>query len=161
MTRPQTAANQKYLALALALARSAARLGEVPVGAVVVHDGKIIGRGRNEMVSRKDPTAHAEILAIRKAALKLGNERLTGCILYSTLEPCPMCAGAAVLARVAAVVYGAADPRAGACGSAMDLSHHPKLNHKFTVSGPVMPVECGKLLRDFFRKKRKQKHRRT
>jgi len=140
--------------LALAQARMAARHNEVPVGAVVVCNEKVIGRGRNEIVSRKDPTAHAEILAMRKAALKLRNERLTGCILYSTLEPCAMCAGAAVLARVSEVVYGASDPRAGACGSALDLSHHAKLNHRFKVTGPVMAKECGDILKAFFRKKR-------
>jgi tRNA(adenine34) deaminase len=139
---------------ALTQARLASRHGEVPVGAVVVCEGKIVGRGRNEIVSRKDPTAHAEILAMRKAAQKLRNERLTGCVLYTTLEPCAMCAGAAVLARISEVVFGATDPRAGACGSALDLSNHKKLNHHFTVTGPVMQADCGNLLRNFFRKKR-------
>ena len=145
----------RYLKAALVQARIASRHGEVPVGAVVVLDGRVVGTGRNEMISRKDPSAHAEILAIRKAAQKLQSERLPGCILYSTLEPCPMCAGAAVLARLSEVVYGAADPRAGACGSAMNLSSHKKLNHHFKVAGPAMPVECGGILRKFFRKKRK------
>lgn len=147
--------HNKFLRMALAQAKMAARRGEVPVGAVVVKEGRILARGRNEIVSRRDPTAHAEILALRRAAKKLRNERLTGCVLYSTLEPCAMCAGAAVLARVAEVVYGAADRKAGACGSVMNLSRHPKLNHHFKMTGPLMPRECGKLLKSFFRGKRK------
>jgi len=145
-----------FLRLALTQAKIASRHGEVPVGAVVVLDGRVIGKGRNEIVSRKDPTAHAEILALRKAANKTGNERLIGSILFTTLEPCAMCAGAAVLARVSEVVFGAADPRAGACGSVLDLSNNKKLNHHFQVTGPVMQKECGEILKSFFKKKRQK-----
>ncbi|MEK7475012.1 MAG: tRNA adenosine(34) deaminase TadA [Candidatus Coatesbacteria bacterium] len=140
--------------LALAEARAAAQAGEVPVGAVVVRDGRVISRGRNAIVARHDPTAHAELVAIRVAATALRSERLTGCILYTTLEPCPMCAGTIVLARVAEVVYGARDPKAGAAGSVVDLLRHPKLNHRTKVTGPVGPAACGNLLRRFFRARR-------
>jgi tRNA(adenine34) deaminase len=140
--------------IALAEARAAARAGEVPVGAVVVRFGQAIARGRNAVVARRDPSAHAELVAIRRAAARLRNERLTGCVLYTTLEPCPMCAGAIVLARIAEVVYGARDPKAGTAGSVMDLLRHPKLNHRVKVRGPVGPAACGTLLRRFFRKRR-------
>ena len=140
--------------VALAEARAAARAGEVPVGAVMVRDGKIVARGRNAMVARRDPSAHAELVAIRRAAARLRNERLAGCVLYTTLEPCPMCAGAIVLARLDEVVYGARDPKAGAAGSAMNLLNHPKLNHRAKVRGPVGPPACGNLLRRFFRNRR-------
>jgi tRNA(adenine34) deaminase len=143
-----------YMRLALAEARAAAQAGEVPVGAVIVCKGKVIARGRNAIVARHDPTAHAELVAVRKAAARLRSERLVGCSLYTTLEPCPMCAGAIVLARIAEVVYGARDPKAGAAGSVVDLLRHPKLNHRLTVTGPVGPAACGGLLRRFFRKRR-------
>ncbi len=146
--------NVALMRLALAQARRAARAGEVPVGALVVRDGRVIARGRNAMVGRRDPTAHAEIISLRAAARRLRNERLTGCILVSTLEPCAMCAGAAVLARVDAVVFGAADPRAGACGSALNLPRHRSLNHRFRVVGPVLHRECAGLLKRFFRARR-------
>jgi tRNA(adenine34) deaminase len=139
---------------ALAQARTAARLGEVPVGAIIVRDGKVIARARNEIRRKKDPCAHAEVIAIQRAARRLKNERLTGCVLYTTLEPCAMCAGAIVLARLDMVVYGARDPTSGAAGSVLDVLRHPKLNHRARVSGPVMPRECGGILRKFFRKRR-------
>lgn len=149
----------RFMALALAQARASARAGEVPVGAVVVRAGRIVARGRNEIVARRDPTAHAELLAIRRAAAKLGNERLAGCVLYTTLEPCPMCAGAIVLARLPEVVFGATDPKAGAAGSVADILRHPKLNHRVRVTGPAGPAACGKVLRAFFRGKRLRKVR--
>ncbi len=127
----------------------------MPVGAVIVRGGRIIARARNEIISRRDPSAHAELLAIQRAAKRLRNERLAGCALYTTLEPCPMCAFACVLARIDEVVFGAADPRTGAAESLMDIARHPKLNHRMRVRGPVMARECGGLLRKFFRARRK------
>jgi tRNA(adenine34) deaminase len=152
-----TRAESGFIRQALAQARMAACGGEVPVGTLIVRDGKVVARARNEIVGRRDPTAHAEIIAIQRAAKKLKNERLNGCVLYTTLEPCPMCAGAIVLARLEGVVYGARDPKAGAAGSLLDLVRHPKLNHRCVVTGPVMPRECGGLLRKFFRKRRDRK----
>jgi haloalkane dehalogenase/tRNA(adenine34) deaminase len=139
---------------ALAEARKAAREGEVPVGAVVVREGQILARAHNRPIHLSDPAAHAEILALRRAARKLGNYRLGGCSLYVTIEPCAMCAGAAVHARVKRVVFGAPDSKAGAAGSALQILRHPKLNHRVEVSGGVMERECGDLLRDFFRPRR-------
>lgn len=139
---------------ALAQARLAARRKEVPVGAVVVRNGRVIARAGNEIVRRRDPSAHAEVLAIQRAAGNLGNERLNGCVLYATLEPCPMCAFAAILARVDEVVFGARDPKAGAAGSAVRLLGSHKFNHRPRVRGPLGPKECGDILRRFFRSKR-------
>ena len=135
---------------ALALARRAAEAGEVPVGAVVVKDGAVVGRGYNRPVSGKDPTAHAEVMALRDAAQRIGNYRLGECELYVTLEPCAMCAGAIMNARMSRVVYGAADPKSGACGSVVDLFAENRLNHHATVVGGVMAEEAAKLLQDFF-----------
>ena len=147
--------NERYaMRQALVQARIAARRGEVPVGAVMVCGGKIVARAHNEVVRRRDPAAHAELLAIQRAAKRLRNERLAGCTLYTTLEPCPMCAGAAVLARLAEVVYGAADPRAGAAGSLMNVLRQPGLNHRVGVRGPVRSRECGAVLRRFFKLRR-------
>jgi tRNA(adenine34) deaminase len=140
---------------ALALAARAAGQGEVPVGAVVVRDGEIIGRGRNAPISSDDPTAHAEIGALREAASTLANYRLGGCTLYVTLEPCAMCAGAIMHARVARLVYGAADPKTGACGSVVDLFAESRLNHHTEVTGGVLASEAGKQLSEFFAARRK------
>ena len=140
---------------ALALAARAAGQGEVPVGAVVVRDGQIIGRGRNAPISSDDPTAHAEIGALREAARTLANYRLGGCTLYVTLEPCVMCAGAIMHARVARLVYGAADPKTGACGSVVDLFAESRLNHHTEVMGGVLAAEAGKQLSEFFAARRK------
>lgn len=157
---PLLGAHNKFMRLALAEARAAARADEVPVGAVVVREGRVIARERNRIRERKDPTAHAELLALRAAAGQLGHERLgRGTILYSTLEPCPMCAGAAVLARVDAVVFGAADPKAGAGGSLMDVLAHPGLNHRCLTQGGVLGAAAGRLLTGFFKKKRAEKRR--
>jgi len=139
---------------ALALADEAARAGDVPVGAVAVLDGKVVGRGRNRREEDRDPCAHAELLALRDAARTLGRWRLTGVTLVVTLEPCAMCAGALVLARVDRLVYGAPDPKAGAVGSLMDLSADPRLNHRFPVDRGVRADECSDQLRTFFRLRR-------
>jgi tRNA(adenine34) deaminase len=139
---------------ALRLAAEGGGQGEVPVGAVVVKDGAIVGRGFNAPISAKDPSAHAEIRALREASRTLGNYRLEGCSLYATLEPCAMCAGAMVLARIDRLVLGAADPKAGAVGSLMDLSQDPRLNHRFPVERGVRAEECGAVLRVFFEARR-------
>ena len=139
---------------ALALAGEAARAGEVPVGAVVVKDGRVVGRGFNQPIGGHDPTAHAEIVALREAARALGNYRLPGCELYVTLEPCAMCVGAMLHARLARVVFGARDPKTGACGSVIDLPAVEKLNHHGTFEGGLMAAECGELLRRFFAERR-------
>jgi tRNA(adenine34) deaminase len=135
---------------ALALAAEAAAAGEVPVGAVVVKDGEVLGRGYNRPISSHDPTAHAEIVAMREAAARLGNYRLTGCELYVTLEPCAMCVGAMLHARLARVVFGAKDPKTGACGSVVDLPATEELNHHATFEGGLLAEECGALLKRFF-----------
>ncbi len=140
--------------LALAQAAAAAAAGEVPVGAVLVRDGQVIATGANAPIGRHDPTAHAEIVALRQAASTLGNYRLDGCTLYVTLEPCPMCAGAMLHARLARVVYGAPDPKTGAAGSVVDLFAQPQLNHRTAVEGGVLAEECGRQLQDFFRGRR-------
>ena len=175
-------ADDDFMREALVLAAQAAAAGEVPVGAVVVRDGRIIGRGSNRPISSEDPTAHAEIVALREAAKAEGNYRLPGCELYVTLEPCAMCVGAMVHARIARVVYGARDPKTGACGSIVDLpaiahwNHHgvftggllaeecaaqlrrffaePRLNHHATIAGGVLAEECGGLLSSFFAARR-------
>jgi tRNA(Arg) A34 adenosine deaminase TadA len=155
MRRAQTLSDdERFMRSALAEARKAARENEVPVGAVVVREGQILARAHNRPIRLSDPAAHAEILALRRAARKLGNYRLGGCLLYVTIEPCAMCAGAAVHARVKRVVFGAPDPKAGAAGSALEVLRHPKLNHRVEVSGGVMERECRDLLRDFFRPRR-------
>ncbi len=139
---------------ALALARATADAGDVPVGAVALHDGVIVGRGANRREQDRDPTAHAELLAIQEASRTLGRWRLSGVTLVVTLEPCAMCAGAMVLARIDRLVYGAADPKAGAAGSIADLTQDPRLNHRFEVERGVRAEECGELLRTFFRARR-------
>jgi tRNA(adenine34) deaminase len=139
---------------ALRDARLAAELDEVPVGCVIVHDGAIIGRGHNQTETLQDATAHAEIVAIGAASNALGSWRLIDCTMYVTLEPCAMCAGAIVLARVPRLVYGAFDPKAGACGSVLDVIHERRLNHRVEVVPGVLAAECGDLLRQFFAKKR-------
>ena len=144
----------EFMSEALTLAMSARQAGEVPVGALVVCDGQIIGRGYNAPISSHDPSAHAEIQALRVAALALGNYRLTGCTLYVTLEPCAMCAGAIQHARIARVVFGAADPKTGACGSVVNLFAEPLLNHHTRIEGGVLAQQCGELLTNFFRERR-------
>ena len=143
-----------WMRAALEQAADAAAEGEVPVGAVVVLAGEIIGRGNNRVIRDSDPTAHAEIVAMRDAALRLQNYRLTGCTLYVTLEPCAMCAGAILHARIQRLVYAAADPKAGACGSVLSVLNHPQLNHRVEVSQGVLEVEAAAMLRSFFRERR-------
>ena len=147
-------AEDDFMREALALAAQAAAAGEVPVGAVVVKDGRIIGRGYNRPISSHDPTAHAEIVALRDAARAEANYRLPGCELYVTLEPCAMCLGALVHARLARVVYGANDPKTGACGSIVDLPAIAHWNHHGVFSGGVLADECGAVLRRFFAERR-------
>ena len=139
---------------ALELARQAGEEGEVPVGAVIVRDGAVLTRASNRTVRDQDPTAHAELLAVREAARAVGSWRLEGCTLYVTLEPCAMCAGALVLARVDRVVFGAWDPKAGMAGSIADVLRHPRLNHRPQVAAGVLADECGALLREFFARRR-------
>lgn len=146
--------NADFMAEALALAADARQAGEVPVGAVVVREGQIIGRGFNAPISLHDPSAHAEIQALRAAAQALGNYRLAGCTLYVTLEPCAMCAGAIQHARIARVVFGASDPKTGACGSVVNLFAEPLLNHHTKVEGGMLAQQCGELLTAFFRERR-------
>ena len=146
--------DESLMRAALALAEDAARAGEVPDGAVVVKDGEVVGRGSNRPIGTSDPTAHAEIVALREAAARLGNYRLTGCELYVTLEPCAMCVGAMLHARLARVVFGAADPKTGACGGVVALSAEAKLNHQTAFEGGVLAGECGALLKRFFAERR-------
>lgn len=136
------------------MAEAAERDGEVPVGAVVVHQGEIIARGNNRVLRDSDPTAHAEVVAMRAAGAMLGNYRLEGCTLYATLEPCAMCAGAILHARIERLVYAAGDPKAGACGSVLSVMNHPQLNHKVEVVSGLLAEECGAMLTDFFRRRR-------
>ncbi|MBK7686611.1 MAG: tRNA adenosine(34) deaminase TadA [Rhodocyclaceae bacterium] len=139
-----------FMQVALELARQAASADEVPVGAVVVKGGQIVGRGYNQPIGRHDPTAHAEVMALRDAAQHLGNYRLPGCTLYVTLEPCLMCCGAILHARMARLVFGASDPKTGAAGSVMNVFAETRLNHHTEASGGVMAQECGTLLSNFF-----------
>ena len=142
--------------IALAAADQARALGEVPVGAVLVKEGEIIATGFNQPIGRHDPTAHAEIAALRAAAELLGNYRLPGCTLYVTLEPCVMCAGAMLHARLSRVVFGATDPKTGACGSVLNLFAEAKLNHHAELTGGVLAEECGTMLSEFFAERRSQ-----
>jgi len=146
--------SEQWMQRALALAARAATEGEVPVGAVVVSDNDVIGEGWNRPIAAHDPTAHAEMVALRAAAAEIGNYRLTGTTLYVTLEPCVMCAGAIHHARVGRVVFGAYDPKAGAAGSVFDVVETDRLNHRVEVMGGVMAEECGALLRTFFERRR-------
>jgi tRNA(adenine34) deaminase len=139
---------------ALAEARLAAEGGEVPIGAVVVYQGEIIARAQNCVIRHVDPTAHAEMIALRTAAQALGNYRLAGCTLYVTLEPCAMCAGAMIHARIDRLVFAAPDPKAGACGSVLEVSNHPQLNHQMRVEQGIGAEESAELLRRFFRERR-------
>ena len=148
------AADEEWMRRALAQAREAVGHGDVPIGAVVVHDGRVIGSGHNERERLQDPSAHAEVLALREAAAAIGSWRVLDSTLYVTLEPCAMCAGAIVLSRIPRVVYGTSDPKAGAAGSVMDVTGDPRLNHRPQVVGGVLAGECGDLLRAFFADRR-------
>jgi tRNA(adenine34) deaminase len=147
----------KYMRMALQAAKNAGQNGEVPIGAILVSDsGEILGRGDNRVIRHADPTAHAEILAIRAAGRRVGNYRLPGTRLYVTIEPCIMCMGAILHARVAALIFGAPDPRWGAAGSLVDFSRDPRLNHQTMVVAGVMEGPCREILQDFFRSRRRQ-----
>jgi len=148
--------DQELMQVALQLAKQAALAREVPVGAIVVKDGVIIGRGSNTPIVNHDPTAHAEIQAMRAAAIHVGNYRLVGCTLYVTLEPCAMCSGAIQHARIARLVYGASDPKTGACGSVVNLMDEPKLNHHTQVTRGVLAEPCAQVLSEFFAARRKK-----
>jgi len=148
-----------FMRQAIAQARNAWALGEVPVGAIVVKDGEVVATGFNQPIGTHDPTAHAEIMALRAAATILGNYRLPGCELYVTLEPCVMCSGAMMHARLARIVYGAPDPKTGACGSIVNLFDQEKLNHHTKVAGGVLADECGILLKEFFAERRRSAQR--
>ena len=145
-----------WMELALEQARLAALAREVPVGALVIRDGEIIGQGHNRNLLDNDPTAHAEIVALRQAAARVGNHRLIGCTMVATIEPCSMCAGALIHARIARLVYGAADPKAGAAGSTVQVINHPSLNHRMEVTAGVLADKCSEILQQFFRHKRQQ-----
>ncbi|MDP2760998.1 MAG: tRNA adenosine(34) deaminase TadA [Sideroxyarcus sp.] len=148
--------DEDFMHAALEQARLAAQAGEVPVGAVVVKDGEIVGQGFNAPITRHDPTAHAEMMALRDAAQRIGNYRLVGCELFVTLEPCVMCVGATFHARIARVVYGAKEPKTGAAGSVFNLFTESRLNHHARIEGGVLADECGEMLSDFFAARRVQ-----
>jgi tRNA(adenine34) deaminase len=152
--RPATTSDEFWMEEALRAAQRGLEAGEVPIGAVVVHAGEIVGRGWNRNLTDSDPTAHAEIVALREAGAKLGNHRLGDCELFATIEPCPMCAGALVHARLKRLIYGADDPKAGAVYSVMELLNHPKLNHQMEVRGGVLAGRSAELLQAFFRSRR-------
>jgi tRNA(adenine34) deaminase len=145
-----------YMSEALKEARKAFSEDEVPVGAVVVYEGRIIARGHNQIERLKDPTAHAEMLALTSACNYLRTKWLNGASIYVTIEPCSMCAGALVLARIKGVYFGARDPKTGACGSVVNIANHRKLNHRIKVKGGILELECSSLLKDFFKKKRRR-----
>jgi tRNA(adenine34) deaminase len=153
-TQPTTAPDELWMEDALRAAQRALEMGEVPVGAVVVCDGKIVGRGWNRNITDHDPSAHAEIIALRQAGANLGNHRLGDCELFVTIEPCAMCAGALVHARLKRLIYGADDPKAGAVHSVMEVLNHPKLNHQIEVRGGVLASRCRDLVQEFFRGRR-------
>jgi len=149
---------ERFMLEALKEAEKALEKDEVPVGAVIVHGGKIIARAHNQNVLLKDPTAHAEMVAITEATAALKTERLLESKLYVTIEPCAMCAGALVLARVKRIIFGAEDPKAGACGSVLNVAHHKKLNHRIPMTSGVLEKECRSLIQEFFRRKRKKEN---
>jgi tRNA(adenine34) deaminase len=154
LTTGATGSDELWIEEALRSAQRALEAGEVPVGAVVVCDGKIVGRGWNRNISDSDPTAHAEIVALREAGAAIGNHRLERCELFATIEPCPMCAGALVHARIKRLVYGADDPKAGAVQSVMQVLNHPQLNHRMEVRSGVLAGRCADLLQSFFKSRR-------
>jgi len=143
-----------WMERALEQAQLAALAGEVPVGALVIRQGEIIGQGHNRNLLDNDPTAHAEIVALRQAAARVGNHRLIGCTMVATIEPCSMCAGALIHSRIARLVYGATDPKAGAAGSTIQVINHPSLNHRMEVTAGVLAEKCSEILQEFFRQKR-------
>ena len=151
---PEGISDAFWMERALELARAAAAAGDVPVGAIIVKDGQIVGEGHNRNLLDTDPTAHAEMIALRQAASRVGNHRLAGAVMFATIEPCAMCAGAMVHARLQRLVYGASDPKAGAAGSVLEVINHPRLNHQMVVTSGVLADQCSEILQEFFRKKR-------
>jgi len=149
-----TSSDELWMEEALREAQRALEAGEVPIGAVVVLDGKVVGRGSNRNITDSDPTAHADILALRQAGAQVGNHRLEDCELFATIEPCPMCAGSMVHARLKRLIYGANDPKAGAVGSVMEVLNHPKLNHRMEATAGVLAGRSAELLQQFFRSRR-------
>ena len=149
--------DQRFMRMAMSEAGRGSLEGEVPVGAVVVHEGKVLARAHNQPIQLHDPTAHAEILALRKAARKLRNYRLEGCDLYVTIEPCAMCAGAIIHARLRRLIFGAPDPKAGACGTAVRVINHRKLNHRVELTRGILKAECASQIQEFFRSKRRNR----
>lgn len=145
-----------FLLEALKEAQKAEKKGEVPVGAVITYKNKIVGRGHNLSITSNDPSAHAEIIALRKASKKLKNYRLPECKIYVTIEPCPMCAGALIWARISEIIFGAADIKAGACGSVFNISDNKNLNHRIKVTGGILEKQCSLIMQDFFKKRRKK-----
>lgn len=152
--RPDTTSDELWMEEALRCAQRALEAGEVPVGAVIVCEGRVVGRGWNRNISDSDPTAHAEVIALREAGAAVGNHRLSECELFATIEPCPMCSGALVHARIKRLIYGADDPKAGAVNSVMQVLNHPNLNHKIDVRGGVLAGRSAELLQSFFRNRR-------
>jgi tRNA(adenine34) deaminase len=152
--RGQAQEDAYWMELALELARAAAAAGEVPVGAVIVKEGVVVGRGHNRNLTDNDPTGHAELVALRDAAARLGNHRLVGCTMFATIEPCAMCAGAMLHSRLARLVYGASDPKAGAAGSVLTVLNHPRLNHRMEVTAGVLADQCSEVLTSFFQSRR-------
>jgi tRNA(adenine34) deaminase len=155
--RSTTVSDEFWMEEAVRAAQRALEAGEVPVGAVVVHAGEMVGRGWNRNLTDSDPTAHAEIVALRQAGSNLGNHRLEDCAVFATIEPCPMCAGALVHARIKRLVYGADDPKAGGVHSVMEVLNHPQLNHRMEVRGGVLAGRCAELLQTFFRDRRAER----
>lgn len=149
--------NEFFMKEALRQAKKAFEADEVPIGAVIVHNNQIIARAHNQVETLKDPTAHAEMIAITQATNHLSSKWLQDCTLYVTIEPCSMCAGALVLARIGHVCYGAAEPKTGACGSVIDIVRHKQLNHNLDVQGGILELDCGGMVKEFFQKKRKKK----
>jgi tRNA(adenine34) deaminase len=156
MKTPKIKSNEYFMAQALKQAERAGSLGEVPIGAVVVRHGKILARAHNRTIMDNDPTAHAEILALRKAAYKTAYYRLTDCKIFVTIEPCPMCAGALLWARVNEVVYGAKDEKAGACDSLFNITNDARLNHRCKVTSGILEKECREIMQKFFKERRKR-----
>lgn len=150
----ETNLHEQFMRVAMSEAAAAGAAGEVPIGAVVVHHNQIIGRGQNSVIRRSDPTAHAEVVALREAGHFLKNYRLKDCVVYATLEPCAMCAGALIHARITHLIYAAADPKAGAAGSVLNVANHPDLNHSIKISSGLLGEESAALLQEFFRQRR-------
>ncbi|HLV47776.1 MAG TPA: tRNA adenosine(34) deaminase TadA [Aliidiomarina sp.] len=159
VTANDSSRDEYFMQLAISEAKAAEEQGEVPVGAIAVYNNEVISRGHNQVITTLDPSAHAEVLALREAAKQLGNYRLSGVTLYVTLEPCSMCAGLMVHSRIKRLVFAARDPKSGAAGSLFPITHHPSLNHQVEISEGVCAAECGTMLSEFFKQRREAKKR--